>query len=104
VNSPHGDLVTLVTYSRGATPGFVRLVGTVQNNGRRQMTYAGGLGDGSPPVGTRGNPPEADVVFLILQAIFVPKCDAYCLLQTIKFMQTYKYNFHITVTILSVDI
>jgi len=46
--------------------------------------------------------PEADAVFIILFTISVPNCDAYCLLQIIKFVQTYKYNFHITVTILSV--
>ena len=67
-------------------------MGTVQNRGHMKMTHAGDLG-----------PPEADAVFIILYTISVSNCDAYCLLQTVKFVQTYKYNFHITVTILLVE-
>jgi len=99
----------------GATPGFIRLVGTVQNRGHMKTTHAWDLRDGSPQWGSRiqgqspgrrsggQSPPEADAVLIILYTISVPNCDAYCLLQTITFVQTYKYNFHITVTILSVE-
>ena len=60
---------------------------------------------GQSPVGDlEGRSPlEADAVLIILYTISVPNGDAYCLLETTKCVQTYKYSFHITVTILSVE-
>jgi len=62
------------------------------------MAHAGGLGGK-----VSQNLAEADAIFLILDTIYVPNCGTYCLLQTKKFVQTYKYNFHIIVTILLVE-
>ena len=72
----------------------------VQNRGHMKMTNTKLLDQGTSgiaPVWGMGDfvSPEADTVFLILHTISVPNCDAYCSLQTIKFVQTYKYNFHI---------
>ena len=86
----------------GATPGLIRWGARFKIGGAHEDYTCRGSGGRKSPSGVQGqssgrgsggrNPPEADAVFLILDTISVPNCDAYCLLQTIKtikFVQTY---------------
>jgi len=103
VNSPHGDLVTLEArwpsrrWRQDLLGGWAWFKMGVHDDAGVWGTFVSQWGS----VGVLGDfVPQKLTQFFY--TISVSNCDAYCLLQTIKLVQTYTYNFHITITILSV--